>query len=87
MTQEEAFLRDIIDNADDDAPRLVYADWLDEHGQPERAAYIRLHLEMDCTPRWDRRWFELRKAQWSVPTDRAWPGGLPHWPGVDWSKG
>ena len=30
----------------DDAPRLVYADWLDEHGQPERAEFIRLQCEL-----------------------------------------
>lgn len=27
---------------DDDTPRLVYADWLQENGQPERAEFIRL---------------------------------------------
>jgi uncharacterized protein (TIGR02996 family) len=31
---------------DDDAPRLVYADWLDEHGQPERAEFIRVQCEL-----------------------------------------
>src|SRR5215211_515928 len=30
----DAFLSDIIEHADDDAPRLVYADWLDEQGEP-----------------------------------------------------
>jgi uncharacterized protein (TIGR02996 family) len=39
------FLRAIIEDPEDDGPRLVYADWLDEHGQPERAAFIRLQLE------------------------------------------
>ena len=28
----------------DDAPRLVLADWLDEHGEPERAEFIRCQL-------------------------------------------
>jgi uncharacterized protein (TIGR02996 family) len=31
----------VIADAEDDAPRLVYADWLDEHGDPDRAAFIR----------------------------------------------
>jgi uncharacterized protein (TIGR02996 family) len=35
MTQEKAFLQAIIENPDDDAPRLIYADWLDENGQSE----------------------------------------------------
>ncbi|MBN9117928.1 MAG: TIGR02996 domain-containing protein [Planctomycetes bacterium] len=29
---------------DDDAPRLVLADWLDEHNDPHRAAYIRAQV-------------------------------------------
>jgi uncharacterized protein (TIGR02996 family) len=42
MTDREALLRAIIENPADDAPRLVYADWLDEHGDPDRAEFIRL---------------------------------------------
>jgi uncharacterized protein (TIGR02996 family) len=40
-----AFLRAIADHPEDDLPRLVYADWLDEHGQPERAEFIRVQCE------------------------------------------
>ena len=29
---QNAFLREIAANPDDDAPRLVYADWLEETG-------------------------------------------------------
>jgi uncharacterized protein (TIGR02996 family) len=45
MTENEAFLQAIIENPED-APRLVYADWLDEHGQPERAEFIRLQCRL-----------------------------------------
>jgi uncharacterized protein (TIGR02996 family) len=38
-------LRAIVANPDDDLPRLVYADWLDEHEQPARAEFIRLQIE------------------------------------------
>jgi uncharacterized protein (TIGR02996 family) len=41
MTQDDAFIQAIADAHADDAPRLIYADWLDEHGQPERAEFIR----------------------------------------------
>ena len=41
MTERHAFLRAIKDHPDDDTPRLVFADWLDEHGEPERAAELR----------------------------------------------
>src|SRR4051794_27217534 len=42
----EAFLGDIIEHPDDDAPRLVYADWLDENGNPERAEFIRAQVRL-----------------------------------------
>ena len=41
MTDHDALIASVLATPDDDAPRLVYADWLDEHGQPERAALIR----------------------------------------------
>lgn len=42
MLEEQAFLDAIAANPFDDTPRLVYADWLDEHGEPAKAAYLRL---------------------------------------------
>jgi uncharacterized protein (TIGR02996 family) len=38
----EAFLQAILEAPTDDLPRLVYADWLDENGEHERAELIRL---------------------------------------------
>jgi uncharacterized protein (TIGR02996 family) len=46
MSDRDAFLRAIIDNPGDDAPRLVYADWLEEHGDPARGEFIRLQCEL-----------------------------------------
>lgn len=45
MTDRHAFLAAIKANPDDDTPRLVFADWLDEHGEPERAAMLRVQVE------------------------------------------
>jgi uncharacterized protein (TIGR02996 family) len=42
MTHDEAFLQAIREAPDDDAPRLIYADWLEEHGDADRAAFIRV---------------------------------------------
>ena len=36
-----ALLRAIRDDPDDDLPRLAFADWLDEHDEPDRAAFVR----------------------------------------------
>ncbi len=37
----EALLADIIANPSDDGLRLIYADWLEEHSEAERARWIR----------------------------------------------
>ena len=46
-SEKSAFIASIKDAPDDDAPRLIYADWLDEHGEPERAEFIRVQCEID----------------------------------------
>lgn len=45
MSEGEALLAAVLSNPDDDTPRLVYADWIEEHGQPDRAAFIRTQIE------------------------------------------
>jgi uncharacterized protein (TIGR02996 family) len=42
VTHEDAFLQAIREAPDDDTPRLVFADWLDDHGQVDRAEFIRV---------------------------------------------
>ena len=42
----EAFLSDILASPEDDAPRLVYADWLSENGDEPRAEFIRAQVEL-----------------------------------------
>ena len=37
MTEEWAFLKSILEQPDDDARKLVYADWLEDHGEHEEA--------------------------------------------------
>lgn len=46
MSDREAFIAKIIDDPDSDTPRLVFADWLDEHGEPERAEFIRVQIKI-----------------------------------------
>jgi uncharacterized protein (TIGR02996 family) len=41
MTHDEAFFQAVLEAPDDDAVRLIWADWLDDHDAPERAAFIR----------------------------------------------
>jgi uncharacterized protein (TIGR02996 family) len=41
MTDGDAILRSVLATPEDDAPRLILSDWLDENGDHERAALIR----------------------------------------------
>src|SRR5207249_2971021 len=41
MMNTESFLTAIRDDPDDDNLRLVFADWLDDHDESERAALMR----------------------------------------------
>jgi uncharacterized protein (TIGR02996 family) len=45
QTEAEAFLQRIRAYPDDDAPRLVFADWLDEQGDP-RGEFIRVQIAL-----------------------------------------
>jgi len=56
MTPDQTFLQDIIAHPDDPAPRLIFADWLEERGDP-RSAFLR-----DLTPLADR--FERQQHIW-----------------------
>ncbi len=44
--EEVALLKGIVANPGDDAPRLVYADWLDEHDHSARAEFIRTQVSI-----------------------------------------
>ncbi|MFO0808814.1 MAG: TIGR02996 domain-containing protein [Gemmataceae bacterium] len=55
---EAAFLRLIASAPDDDAPRLIYADWLDERGDP-RGAFIRAQCALARLPANDPRRADL----------------------------
>src|SRR5258707_345300 len=70
MPDDPTFLKAILAAPEDDALRLVYADWLQENGQPERAGFIRaecaravLHDDSDFAPNeWDNtRYWELHE--------------------------
>ncbi len=76
----DAFLAAIADRPDDDLPRLVYADWLDENGDPVRAEFIRVQIELAKVSAFDPRRAALRarEAELSLHKD-AW--GLPEFRG------
>jgi uncharacterized protein (TIGR02996 family) len=46
MSHVDGFRQAIGEDPRDDAVRLIYADWLDENGDPERAEFIRVQCEL-----------------------------------------
>ena len=81
MNPADALFQTILAEPDDDAPRLVYADWLEEHGDPARAEFIRLQCEWAALPEGHpqqakliRRWRDLLE-----PRHAAWQKVLPEW--------
>ncbi len=77
LDQREAFLKAIFATPDDDLPRLVFADFLDEHGEAERAEFIRVQVELarlsdgdpmrvDLAVR-EQELLDTHKAAWGIP--------------------
>jgi uncharacterized protein (TIGR02996 family) len=61
---EEAFVSAVCESPDEDAPRLVYADWLDDHRRHERATFIRAQCRLAALKEWERGWWDLRREGW-----------------------
>src|SRR5262245_10080541 len=73
MTDDDrAFTRAILDRPGEDAPRLVYADRLEEDGRAGHAEYLRLEIRLRTYRGWGRRRL-LR------PLDRLRAGLDPEW--------
>lgn len=81
----ELFQRVIRDIPEDDAPRLVYADWLEELGDP-RGEFIRLQCELARLDAQDSRRHPLhhRQRQLFHKHKDCWVAALPRLPGVRW---
>ncbi len=76
MSDEKALLAAIWAHPHEDTPRLMYADWLDEHGQSERAEFIRVQIEAERqrdNPSWTqfgeraKQLLEAHEAEWIEP--------------------
>ena len=80
MTDERAFLTAILERPDDDATKLVYADWLEEQGDP-RGEYLRLMMQVRqqrvVTPEQRQRHKELsaERAELRTQEGQAWRDG------------
>src|SRR5262245_14001334 len=58
LAEELEFLREIEASPADETPRLIYADWLEERGDP-RAEYLRREVELHTLSADSRRFHQL----------------------------
>jgi uncharacterized protein (TIGR02996 family) len=81
MSHEEAFLQAIAESPGDDTHRLVFADWLEDHGRPERAEFIRLQCELARLDEDDERRDELERRERELLDEwgQEWLGPLRKW--------
>lgn len=81
-----AFRRSILATPEDDAPRLIYADWLDEHDDAERAEFIRLQVRLARMGGHESDYTRLmlRAEELRQPSHVEWLNRLPQFPGVHW---
>lgn len=66
MLDREPFLRAIFAASDDDLPRLVFADYLEENGDAAWAELIRVQCELARLPVGDPRWSTLKSREWGA---------------------
>lgn len=78
MNEHRAFLNAIHERLDDDAPRLMYADWLTEQGQSERGEFIHIQCELARMEYDDPRRPDFEARQWELLLEynQPWAGSL-----------
>src|SRR5262245_32286286 len=84
--QEQGLLDDVVEHPDDDGPRLIYADWLDDHGDHDRAEFIRVQLELERPDLDTARRGELAGRECALlhQHEGEWLEPLPDLTGVTW---
>ena len=84
MTDRMALLQSVLANPDDDIPRLVYADWLEEFGSDAdvaRAHFIRVEIEAEGMPANSPERIEAESAAAKLFNKHGttWNAELPNW--------
>jgi uncharacterized protein (TIGR02996 family) len=79
MSEADALLAAVCEAPEDDAPRLVYADWLEEHGDQNRADFIRGQIALAAMDEDNPAFEELAKRLQALERGNVsrWRKGLP----------
>ena len=80
MTDGEALLRAVLANPEEDTPRLVYADWLEENGDAPRARFIRWQIECESRRSFQHPFPPVSFRKWFAP----WWRGKTCWRRLAW---
>lgn len=83
----QGFLEAILEQPEDDATRLIFADWLEEQNDP-RGEFIRVQCERARLPAWDRRWVLLKWREQALldAYGHLWRADLPRLDGIRWGE-
>src|SRR5262245_40022549 len=81
MSEHDRLSKAVLDDPEDDTPRLIYADWLDDNGDPGRADFIRVQVERARLPEGDARHGELARREGELFREgfARWEAKLPAW--------
>jgi uncharacterized protein (TIGR02996 family) len=84
MSEDAAFRAAIQADPTAVATRLVYADWLDEHGRPEYASFLRAQCELAVTPADSSDYLGRARtaAERLCKSGSSWKEMLPTHPGL-----
>jgi uncharacterized protein (TIGR02996 family) len=76
MASEEGFIAAIAESPDDEAPCLVFADWLEERGDTDRSDFIRLQCQLARMDPADVRYpdLHLRQLELLAAHEQEWLG-------------
>lgn len=86
MTDCDILYRAVLDNPADDTLRLVYADALEEGGDPRRAAFVRGQVALSRLPEYDPLWVKARAHGEGRTFDPRWTLELALPDGLDWAR-
>jgi uncharacterized protein (TIGR02996 family) len=84
MIENQLLLSAILANPDDDRPRLVYADWLEQYGQLDRSRLIRVQIELERLPDDAEAAAALRVEEEQL--EAACEKSLPQLEGIEWGS-
>ncbi len=84
MNDREALYAAILAHPDEDTPRLVFADYLEENGDAKYAAFIRKQIDLAQVPEWDALWVRAWNRDRDALTGRGFDTFVPKLPdGID----